>query len=694
MDATPLIDIGELDFDEEYLCDDSPLDNFPPIPFSVGSSTPGPQQKRKKKRKASYSALDKSLILSIRPQLGGRDWDDISGLLSPDVLTLPPDPRGNITEPPIDKYFGVHLLSLQVGLRFPLNRFVVEFMNHYEIAPGQLVPNGHQVIAGFLALCKDKGIEPTLDLFQAFFIVGRASQEGKGFVQISSRPHFKLFEDRPTYNKDWKPKYFFVTLVGCPSPFRFSWGSHLRCPPTLDMSPSLRRDVDDLLGDGLLSIADYTAEWKLAGLGFVRARPAVLSPTGTMSSSSRTNRYLSRPDPPPKKSKVEKGKRSQAEATEVMPPPPTRTPTPSKIARTPSKIVERTPTPTKVTERVRTPASAKVDEGVTGPPPTRTPTAVTFSPQPPEVQGDTSNESSSRVRTNLIRLGMDVPPGASLINKSLDAVEYAARIAPPADVEHLVAMDVNMLQERYLRHSFEALLEGQIIHDQRGRVMDSLIEDVKIRDADNKSLKDLLSIREGALSKMEGELGALRKEHQALLARAEAISKMEGELEALRKEHEAAKLAIVKEREDHERTRAGHADALGRAVEVYKDSAEFKEDVMRYMTTPEAIQEFLKTGAGQEAVEAEAHVAFSIGRYTKQQELFSMLKEKVPNFDPVSLGLPIIEKNPDPDAEDESTHDVTGAREDSLDEFHGIDTSNVANVPLDHIMIEEFSDHE
>ncbi|XP_019151979.1 PREDICTED: microtubule-associated protein RP/EB family member 1-like [Ipomoea nil] len=392
-----------------------------------------------------------------------------------------------------------------------------------------------------------------------------------------------------------------------------------------------------------------------------------------MSSSSRTSRYLSRSDPPSKKSKVEKGKKSQAEATEVMPPPPARTPTPSKVVErtpTPTKVAERvrTPTPAKIAEEVRTPTPAKVAEGVTQPPPTRTPTAVTFTPQPPEVQGDTSNESGSRARTNLIQLGTDVPPGASLINKSLDAVEYAARIAPPTDLEHLVAMDVNMLQERYLRHIFEALLEGQIIHAQRWRVTDSLIEDVKIRDVDNKSLKDLLSIWEGALSKMEGELGVLRKEHQALLARAEAISKMEGELEALRKEHGAAKLAIVKEREDHERTRAGHADALGRAVE---------------------------TGAGQEAVEAEAQVAFNIGRYTKQQEIFSVLREKLPNFDPVSLGLPVIEKNPDPDAENESTDDVTDAREDSLvDEFHGIDTSNVPNVPLDQIMIEELSDHE
>ncbi|XP_019178796.1 PREDICTED: uncharacterized protein LOC109173927 [Ipomoea nil] len=345
--------------------------------------------KKKKKRKASYSVLDKSLVLSIQPQLGGRDWNDIRGLLSPDVLTLPPDPRGNITDPPLDKYFGVHLLSLQVGLRFPLHRFVIDFMNHYEIAPGQLVPNGHRVIAGFLAICKDKGIEPMLDLFQALFIVGRASQEGKGFVMVSSRPHFKLFEDRPTYNKDWKPKYVFVTLVGHQSPFRVTWGSHLRCPPTPDMSPSLRRDVDDLLGDGHLSIVDYTTEWKLAGLGFVRAHPAVLSPTGTMSSSSRTGRYMSRQDPPPppspKKSKVEKGK---AEATEVMPPSLARTPTPSKDVErtpTPTKVAQRVrvPTPTKVAEGVRVLTPTKVAEGVTQPPPTRTPTAVTFSPLTP-----------------------------------------------------------------------------------------------------------------------------------------------------------------------------------------------------------------------------------------------------------------------------------------------------------------------
>ncbi|XP_019175792.1 PREDICTED: uncharacterized protein LOC109171117 [Ipomoea nil] len=316
-------------------------------------------------------------------------------------------------------------------------------------------------------------------------------------------------------------------------------------------------------------------------------------------------------------------------------------------------------------------------EGVTLPPPTLTstpPRASIPSSQPPE-QGENFADQSSRVWTNLIRLGADVLPGASIINGNLDAVEYASRIAPPANVNYLAAMDVNLLQEQYLRHIFEAMQEGQVIHAHHRRVADALFEDNKGLIEDNKRLKGLLLAREGSLSTMEGELGVLRKDREALT------------------------VALKKEQEDHEKARAIHAAALSEAEKIYKHSTKYKEDVMSYMSNTEAVCEFLKTKAGREAVEAEAQIAFEVGMYTKQQQIFPVLREKVSSFDPVAMGLPVIEENPDPDAENGAVDGVTAEKDATrkcspiADLLH-IDTSNVLDVPLEQIFIEDITGDE
>ncbi|XP_031127607.1 uncharacterized protein LOC116029703 [Ipomoea triloba] len=152
-------DLPSSDDDEEYLPDDNDLTtsfkNFPHIPYTHGPSpsnlqVPKTRQKRKR-RVAPHSPLDNSPIALIRPQLDPQDLKDTQGVVGPNILTLNSDLDANIMNHPRDTYFGVHILSMQLGLRFPLHSFLIEFLNYYEIVPGQLVLNGYQAIVGFLS---------------------------------------------------------------------------------------------------------------------------------------------------------------------------------------------------------------------------------------------------------------------------------------------------------------------------------------------------------------------------------------------------------------------------------------------------------------------------------------------------------------------------------------------------------------
>lgn len=56
----------------------------------------------------------------------------------------------------------------------------------------------------------------------------------------------------------------------------------------------------------------------------------------------------------------------------------------------------------------------------------------------------------AQARTNLIRLGMDVPHVASIIRGGINTWEYFTRITFHADAIYLEAMDVETLRGQYL----------------------------------------------------------------------------------------------------------------------------------------------------------------------------------------------------------------------------------------------------
>ncbi|CAH9069466.1 unnamed protein product [Cuscuta epithymum] len=77
-------------------------------------------------------------------------------LVEPSAQVVDPDPDDLLSSPP-EGCFVVHVLSVELGLRFPLHPFLLEYLKFLGRAPCQLTPNSHYYITGFLSLCRSRG---------------------------------------------------------------------------------------------------------------------------------------------------------------------------------------------------------------------------------------------------------------------------------------------------------------------------------------------------------------------------------------------------------------------------------------------------------------------------------------------------------------------------------------------------------
>ncbi|KAM3194948.1 hypothetical protein ACQJBY_071169 [Aegilops geniculata] len=84
---------------------------------------------------------------------------------------LAASPAGDLRacSPPPARAVCVYADALEAGVRFPLHGFFCKTLSHFDLAPGQLTPDGWRVLVGFLALCHDASVPPSVAVFRHFF---------------------------------------------------------------------------------------------------------------------------------------------------------------------------------------------------------------------------------------------------------------------------------------------------------------------------------------------------------------------------------------------------------------------------------------------------------------------------------------------------------------------------------------------
>ena len=130
-----------------------------------------------------------------RPPFGVRVW-------SPDVLTF-----YVVSVPKMVCFFEV---AFDNGLRFPLHPFIKGVLQHFNVYPSQLAPNGWGILVGLLAFFRDRGLGvPSVALLLYLF---SPKETAEGFLYFYKRSGAPLvISDLPSSHRSWKGRYFFVS---------------------------------------------------------------------------------------------------------------------------------------------------------------------------------------------------------------------------------------------------------------------------------------------------------------------------------------------------------------------------------------------------------------------------------------------------------------------------------------------------
>ena len=96
------------------------------------------------------------------------------------------------------------------GLRLPLHPFIKGVLQHFNVCPSQLSPNGWGILVGLLVFFTDRGLGvPSVALLIYLF---SAKETVEGFIYFSKRSGAPLvIFDLPSSHRLWKGRNFFVS---------------------------------------------------------------------------------------------------------------------------------------------------------------------------------------------------------------------------------------------------------------------------------------------------------------------------------------------------------------------------------------------------------------------------------------------------------------------------------------------------
>ena len=96
------------------------------------------------------------------------------------------------------------------GLRFLLHPFIKRVLQHFNICPSQLAPNGWGILIGLLVFFRDRGLGvPSVAMLLYLFSPNDTTE---GFIYFSKRSGAPpVISDLPSSHRSWKGRFFFVS---------------------------------------------------------------------------------------------------------------------------------------------------------------------------------------------------------------------------------------------------------------------------------------------------------------------------------------------------------------------------------------------------------------------------------------------------------------------------------------------------
>ena len=123
---------------------------------------------------------------------------------SPDILT-----PYVVFVPKMVCFFEV---AFNNGLRFPLHPSIKGVLQHFNVCPSQLTPNGWGILVGLLVFFRDRGLGVPSVAFLLYLFSPKETAEGFLYFFRRSGAPLVIF-DLPSSHRLWKGSYFIVS--GC-----------------------------------------------------------------------------------------------------------------------------------------------------------------------------------------------------------------------------------------------------------------------------------------------------------------------------------------------------------------------------------------------------------------------------------------------------------------------------------------------
>nr|GME18814.1 uncharacterized protein LOC109159167 [Ipomoea batatas] len=192
-----------------------------------------------------YVELDPKGAFATPVEISPKEEEQLADLIGERIRYEVDRRLTNIVSCHYKKWIGVHLDSLKAGMRIPLDRFLVDFMNYYGIVPSQVAPNGHRILACFPQICARHQVPCTIDLFNFLHLVKTMGKNcHPSFVIIQSRGLFGKVSGLPDNNRKWRGKFLRVFLKDG-VPFKNEWSHRMRkCvppPETLEIKDAVEK---------------------------------------------------------------------------------------------------------------------------------------------------------------------------------------------------------------------------------------------------------------------------------------------------------------------------------------------------------------------------------------------------------------------------------------------------------------------
>ncbi|KZV18646.1 hypothetical protein F511_03540 [Dorcoceras hygrometricum] len=172
---------------------------------------------------------------------------DKGGTMGKFEVVIPhPDERAHRPPPGFHTFY---MNQIEMGLRFPIPRFIAAFCRHISLSPSQLAPNSYSFLLALAVLLSYHGLPLIPYVLMQLVQIKRL---GPGKFYLSHKGDHSFIKGNPSSHKGWMSRFFFVKCDVMRDPWKCEM--HWRdsavsiTPRTPDRAPSLTPFLEAMHG--------------------------------------------------------------------------------------------------------------------------------------------------------------------------------------------------------------------------------------------------------------------------------------------------------------------------------------------------------------------------------------------------------------------------------------------------------------